>query len=95
MLNDGRPNNERLLATGMNQNPNESDFLLYEAKLVKSDKLFSTKREVLAAAGWQVRRSTLCQHCANNGVASMRCVLCKLCNAVCCSVAAACLRRTC
>jgi hypothetical protein len=54
-LNDGRPNGERLLATGAVQPDNKSNYLLFETELVRSDKLYSSKREVLQSMGIQAR----------------------------------------
>lgn len=54
-LNDPRPNGERLLATGAVQEDNASDYLLFEAELVKSDRLYTSKHEVLQSLGIQVR----------------------------------------
>lgn len=54
LLDDPRPNAERLLATGTLQDPNFSDYLLFEATLVPSDRLYTSKREVLVAMNMQV-----------------------------------------
>lgn len=53
-LNDPRPNGERLLVTGSLQEGNLSDFLVYEASLVPTDKIFTAKREVIRALNMQV-----------------------------------------
>jgi hypothetical protein len=53
-LNDARPNSERLLATGALQPDNDSNYLLFEAALVPSDKMYSIKREVLQSLNLQV-----------------------------------------
>lgn len=54
LLDDPRPNSERLLATGTLQDTNFSDYLLFETTLVPSDKLYTSKREVLMAMSMQV-----------------------------------------
>lgn len=54
LLDDPRPNSERLLATGTVQDTNFSDYLLFETTLVPSDKLYTSKREVLMAMNMQV-----------------------------------------
>lgn len=55
LLDDPRPNAERLLATGTLQDTNFSDYLLFETKLVPSDKLYTSKREVVRAMNMEVR----------------------------------------
>jgi hypothetical protein len=55
-LTDPRPNNERLLATGALQPNNASNYLLYEAELVSTDRMYSIKKEVLQAMNLQVRK---------------------------------------
>lgn len=55
LLNDFRPNSEQLLATGSLQEENMSDYILYDAFLVPTDKLYTVKREVLEAQGLKVR----------------------------------------
>eukprot|EP00892_Ulva_mutabilis_P004342 jgi/Ulvmu1/227/UM001_0231.1 len=53
LLDDPRPNTEKVLATGTLQDTNFSDYLLFEAKLVSSDRLYTSKREVLMAMNMQ------------------------------------------
>jgi len=38
LLNDGRPNGELLLSTGSLQDSNLSDFLFFDASLIRADK---------------------------------------------------------
>lgn len=56
-LNDTRPNGECLLATGFVERDNPANFLLYEAELVQTDRLYTAKRDVLQSMGLQV-----CKH---------------------------------
>lgn len=53
-LNDARPNSERILATGALQPGNASNYLLFEAALVPTDKMYSIKKEVLQSLNLQV-----------------------------------------
>lgn len=46
-LNDPRPNGELLLATGMLQDNNASDFLMFNAELLAADKYFMMKEQIL------------------------------------------------
>jgi hypothetical protein len=55
LLNDSRPNGERILAIGTLQDENLSDYLLYETALVPTDRLYTAKREVLLAQGMEAR----------------------------------------
>ena len=59
-LNDARPNGERLLATGAMQPDNAANFLTFEAELVRTDRLYSSKRDVLQSMGIEVR----CCYCS-------------------------------
>ena len=63
-LNDDRPNGERLLATGSVQQNNASNYLLFETELVRTDRLYSSKREILQSMNIEVRTleaSTACR----------------------------------
>lgn len=52
LLNDGRPNGELVLSTGSMQEASASDFLLFRAALIKADRYFAMKTEVLVGLGF-------------------------------------------
>ena len=57
---DGRPNSELILATGRVEDDSPSDYLTISVGLVQADRMFSTKKEILQAMGFntvQVRMS--------------------------------------
>lgn len=57
LLNDGRPNGELLLATGTLQEGNLSDYLLFGASLLATDKYFTLKQQILSQAGFDANES--------------------------------------
>lgn len=58
-LNDARPNGELLLATGAVQRDNRADYLELPASLVRTDRLYTAKMQVLEAVGMQARVPSL------------------------------------
>jgi histone-lysine N-methyltransferase SETD3 len=52
LVNDGRPNAELLLSVGTMQNDNMSNYLLFPAQLVSSDKYYSLKQQVVQSLGF-------------------------------------------
>ncbi|PNH12803.1 hypothetical protein TSOC_000234 [Tetrabaena socialis] len=52
LLNDERPNGELLLATGLVQEANSSDFLEWPATLLQSDKYYMMKGQILESMGF-------------------------------------------
>lgn len=51
---DGRPNTEMFLATGKLEDNNLSDHLTFQANLVAADKLYTLKRQVVQAVGFDI-----------------------------------------
>ena len=51
MLQDPRPNSEQLLVWGRVEDNNPNDCLYIEASLVRADRLFQAKQEILASQG--------------------------------------------
>ena len=67
---DGRPNSELILATGRVEDDSPSDYLTISVGLVQADRMFSTKKEILQAMGFntvQVCRSLPILKCQENG----------------------------
>ncbi|KAK9824456.1 hypothetical protein WJX72_010403 [[Myrmecia] bisecta] len=52
LIFDGRPNSELFLATGMLEDSNQSNCLLFEASLVAADRLFMLKKQILESVGF-------------------------------------------
>ena len=50
---DGRPNSELILATGRVEDDSVSDYLTISVGLVQADRMFSTKKEILKAMGFE------------------------------------------
>ena len=78
---DGRPNSELILATGRVEDDSPSDYLTISVGLVQTDRMFSTKKEILQAMGFnsvQVCRSLpllKCQSMAARTLAGMHMAL--------------------
>ena len=53
LLNDGRPNGELFLATGSVQDGNSSDCLEFTVSLVKADKYYMMKSQILESMGYE------------------------------------------
>ena len=50
---DGRPNGELILATGRVEDDSPSDYLTISVGLVQADRMYSTKKEILKAMGFE------------------------------------------
>ena len=50
---DGRPNSELILATGRVEDDSPSDYLTISVGLVQADRMYSTKKEILKAMGFE------------------------------------------
>lgn len=50
---DGRPNSELILATGLVEDDSAADYLTISVGLVQTDRMFSTKKEILKAMGFE------------------------------------------
>ncbi len=50
---DGRPNSELILATGRVEEDSPSDYLTISVGLVLADRMYSTKKEILKAMGFE------------------------------------------
>ena len=63
---DGRPNSELILATGRVEDDSPSDYLTISVGLVQADRMYSTKKEILKAMGFEgVQVCTRCHICCS------------------------------
>ncbi len=58
---DGRPNSELILATGRVEDDSPADYLTISVGLVQADRMFSTKKEILHAMGFDTVQVCIAQ----------------------------------